>query len=53
MDWCEVWCEIGRTAGDRGCVNVMNVDVDIVDDGCNGEMISDSHRGRGSQRGGR
>ena len=37
----KVWCEIGETAGYRGDVNVMNVDRDIVDDGCNGEVLSD------------
>ena len=35
----KVWCEIGRTGGDKGDVNVMNVDWDIVDDGCNGEVL--------------
>ena len=35
------WCEIGETAGDRRDINVMNVDGDIFDDGCNGEVLSD------------
>ena len=33
----KVWCEIGETAGNREDVNVMHVDGDIVDGGCNGE----------------
>ena len=33
--------EIGGTAGDRGNVNVMNVDGDVFDGGCNGEVLSD------------
>ena len=33
--------EIGRTTGYRGDVFNMNVDGDIVDGGCNGEMLSD------------
>ena len=37
----KVWSEIGGTAGYRGDVNVMNVDGDIVDGGCNGEVLSD------------
>ena len=35
------WCEIGGTSGNRGDVNVINVDGDIVDGGCNEEMLSD------------
>ena len=30
----KVWYEIRETAGDRGDVNFMNVDEDIVDGGC-------------------
>ena len=37
----KVWCEIGGTAGYRGDVNVMNVDGDIVDSGCNVEEFTD------------
>ena len=37
--------EIGRTAGDRGYVNVKNVDGDIVDDSCNGEVLGDGVTG--------
>ena len=37
----KVWCKIGETAGDRGYVNVMNVDKEIVDGGCNEEVLSD------------
>ena len=36
----ENWGEIGRTEGDRGDVNVMNVDGNIVDGGCYGEVLS-------------
>ena len=36
-----VWSEIGGTAGYWGDVNVMNVDGDIVDGGCNEEVLSD------------
>ena len=32
----KAWREIGRTGGDRGDVNVIDVDGDIGDDGCNG-----------------
>ena len=37
----EVWREIGRTGIDRWNVNIMNVDGNILDDGCNGEMLGD------------
>ena len=37
----KVWCEIRRTAGDRGDVNVKNVNGDIVEGGCNREVFSD------------
>ena len=37
----KVQCETGETTGDRGGVNVMNVDEDIVDGGYNGEVLSD------------
>ena len=37
----KVWCEIGGTDGYKGNVNVMNVDGDIVDGGCNEEVLSD------------
>ena len=33
--------EIGGKTGYRGDINIMNVDVDIVDGGCNGEGLSD------------
>ena len=36
----KVRCEIGGT-GYRENVNIMNVDGDIVDSGCNGEVLSD------------
>ena len=29
----KVWCEIGGTAGDRGEVNVKNLNGDIIDGG--------------------
>ena len=35
----KVWCEIGWTAGYTGDVNVVNVEEDIVDDGCDGEVL--------------
>ena len=39
-----------ETAGDRRDVNVMNVDGDIVDGGCNEEVLGDgSHRGSGQR----
>ena len=41
----KVWCQIRGTAGDMG--NVMNIDGDIVNGGCNGKVLSDSHRKRG------
>ena len=41
----KVWCEIGRTAGDKEDVNAMNVDGDIVYGGCNGEVLSDGITG--------
>ena len=37
----KVWCEIRGTAGDRGDVNVKNVNGDIVEGGCNREVFSD------------
>ena len=37
----KVWYEIGGTAGYRGDVNVINFKGDIVDGGCNGEVLSD------------
>ena len=37
----KVRCGIGRTTGYKGDVNIMNVDGDIVDGGCNGEVLSD------------
>ena len=37
----KVRCEIRGTTGYRGDLNFMNVDEDIVDSGCNGEVISD------------
>ena len=37
----KVYCELGGTSGYRGDVNIMNVDGDIVDGGCNAEVLSD------------
>ena len=37
----KLWCEIGGTAENRWDVNVMNVEGDIVEGGCNGEVLSD------------
>ena len=37
----EVACEIGRTTGYRGDINIMNVDRDIIDGGCDGKVLSD------------
>ena len=37
----KVRCEIRGTTGYRGDVNIVNVDGDIVDGGCNGEVLSD------------
>ena len=34
----QVWYEIGGTARDKGDINIMNVDGDIVDSGYNGEL---------------
>ena len=31
----KIWLEIDRTGGDKGDVDVMNVDGDVVDEGCN------------------
>ena len=42
----EVWREIGRTGIDRWNVNIMNVDGNILDDGCNGEMLGEEGVGR-------
>ena len=36
-----IWCESGGTSIVRGDIKVMNVDEDIVDGGCNGEVLSD------------
>ena len=41
----KVWCGIEGTTRDRGHVNVMNVNRDIVDGDCNGEMLSDGFIG--------
>ena len=38
-------CEIRGTAGDREDINVMSMDDDIVDGGCNGEVLSDGVMG--------
>ena len=36
----KIWRDIGRTGGNKGDVNhVMDVDGDMVDDGCNLEML--------------
>ena len=40
----KIWCEIGGTARDKENVNVMNVGGNIIDGGCNGEVISDGER---------
>ena len=37
---CESWCEIKGTTGYRGDVNVINVDGDIVDLGCDNKLSS-------------
>ena len=37
----KVRCEIRETTGYRRNVNIMNVDGDIVDGGCNGEVLND------------
>ena len=37
----KVRCEIGRTTGYRGDVNIVNFDRNIVEVGCNGEVLSD------------
>ena len=37
----KAWCEIRRTGRDRGGVNVMSNDGDIVNGGCNGEVLND------------
>ena len=37
----KVWYEIGGTAGYRGDVDVVHFKGDIVDGGCNGEVLSD------------
>ena len=37
----KVRCEIRWTTGYRGDVNIVNVDGDIVDSGCNEEVFSD------------
>ena len=37
----KVWCEIGGTAGDRGNVNVIHFNRDIVDDSFDGDALSD------------
>ena len=42
----KVRCEIRGTTGYRGDVNIMNVDGDIVDGVCNGEVLSDGVGGK-------
>ena len=37
----KVRCEIRRTTGYGGYVNILNVDRYIVDGGCDGEVLSD------------
>ena len=37
----KVGCEIGGTTGYREDVNIVNVDGDSVDGGCNGEVLND------------
>ena len=41
----KIWCEIGGTAEDRRFVNVVKVDGDIVDNGCNAEVLSEKSPG--------
>ena len=42
----KVRCEIRGTAGYRGDVNIVNLDGDIVNGGCNGDVLSDVVGGR-------
>ena len=42
------WCEIGGRVGYRGDVNLKNVYCDIVDGGCNGEILGE--KGVGGMR---
>ena len=37
----KVWCEIVGKARNRRNINVMDVDRDIVDGGCNGEVLEE------------
>ena len=41
----KVRCEIEGITEYRGDVNIVNVDGNIVDGGCNGEVLSDVVRG--------
>ena len=45
MNKAKVWCEIGRAAGNMEDVN-MNIDGDIVDGICNGEVLRDEVSGK-------
>ena len=41
----KVRCEIGGTNGYRGNINIMNIDGDIVDGSCDGEVLCDEVEG--------
>ena len=40
-----------ETIGYRGYVNIMNVDGDVVDGGCNGKVLSDELEGKSESKG--
>ena len=37
----KIWYETGGTTGYKGDVNIVIADGDIVDGGCNGEVLND------------
>ena len=43
-DKVKVWCEIRGITEYRGDVNIMNVAGDIVDGGCDGEVMESSRK---------
>ena len=47
----KVRCEIKGTGGYSWDVNVINIDGDVVDGGCNGEVLSDGVIGEKRVRG--